>query len=316
MSQFAFLRAEFSEAHEHAARAESSCLCRSARSLLLRAVRTGGHRQVALPQRSEPEGPGPRRRCRPKSTSRAFSSSLVRALSPRRVSSRAIGNNAVHDARAVPFAQAVTSLRELFHIAYWFARTYGRANKPDAGIVFAAEALPRTSSIPSSNLRQLQEIAKRFAETVAARDDAEKRLLAVEVLRAQLEAELAEARAEYARIRVANSAIRDTHDYNEAQTRDAFIDILLRKAGWPLHHARDREFPVTGMPNAAGEGFVDYVLWGDDGKPLALVEAKRTKREARIGQQQAKLYADCLQSGLWTATDHFLHQRLRALDLG
>ncbi|MFO0700221.1 MAG: DEAD/DEAH box helicase family protein [Nitrospira sp.] len=43
------------------------------------------------------------------------------------------------------------------------------------------------------------------------------------------------------------------------------------------------------------KGFVDYVLWGDDGKPLGLVEAKRTRRDARIGQQQAKLYADCLE---------------------
>ena len=43
------------------------------------------------------------------------------------------------------------------------------------------------------------------------------------------------------------------------------------------------------------KGFVDYVLWGDDGKPLALVEAKRTRRDARVGQQQAKLYADCLE---------------------
>jgi type I restriction enzyme R subunit len=34
---------------------------------------------------------------------------------------------------------------------------------------------------------------------------------------------------------------------------------------------------------------------GDDGKPLGLVEAKRTKRDARVGQQQAKLYADCLE---------------------
>ena len=47
--------------------------------------------------------------------------------------------------------------------------------------------------------------------------------------------------------------------------------------------------PVTGMPNNTGEGFVDYVLWGDDGKPLGLVEAKRTKRDSRVGQQQAKL---------------------------
>ena len=49
------------------------------------------------------------------------------------------------------------------------------------------------------------------------------------------------------------------------------------------------------MPNNKGEGFVDYVLWGDDGKPLAVVEAKRTSKDARIGQQQAKLYADCLE---------------------
>lgn len=49
------------------------------------------------------------------------------------------------------------------------------------------------------------------------------------------------------------------------------------------------------MPNSEGKGFVDYVLWGDDGKPLALIEAKRTKRDPRAGQQQAKLYADCLE---------------------
>ena len=49
------------------------------------------------------------------------------------------------------------------------------------------------------------------------------------------------------------------------------------------------------MPNRDGTGFVDYVLWGEDGKPLAVVEAKRTKRDARVGQQQAKLYADCLE---------------------
>jgi type I restriction enzyme, R subunit len=56
------------------------------------------------------------------------------------------------------------------------------------------------------------------------------------------------------------------------------------------------EFPVKGMPNKTGEGFVDYVLWGDDGKPLGLVEAKRTRRGPKEGQQQAKLYADCLEA--------------------
>ena len=49
------------------------------------------------------------------------------------------------------------------------------------------------------------------------------------------------------------------------------------------------------MPNNQGVGYVDYVLWGDDGKPLALIEAKRTTRSPMEGKQQAKLYADCLE---------------------
>ncbi|MEQ1904607.1 MAG: DEAD/DEAH box helicase family protein, partial [Pirellulaceae bacterium] len=77
---------------------------------------------------------------------------------------------------------------------------------------------------------------------------------------------------------------------------DYYIDLLLKEAGWPLDQKRDREFPVAGMPNTKGEGFVDYVLWGDDGKPLGIVEAKRTRRDPRAGQQQAKLYAACLEN--------------------
>src|SRR6267142_3348342 len=75
----------------------------------------------------------------------------------------------------------------------------------------------------------------------------------------------------------------------------AWVGLLRKEGGWALEQPRDREFEVSGMPNAEGKGFVDYVLWGDDGKPLGLVEAKRTRRDARVGQQQAKLYADCLE---------------------
>ena len=43
-------------------------------------------------------------------------------------------------------------------------------------------------------------------------------------------------------------------------TRDYFIDLLLKEAGWPLDQSRDREFEVAGMANSKGKGFVDYVL--------------------------------------------------------
>ena len=63
-----------------------------------------------------------------------------------------------------------------------------------------------------------------------------------------------------------------------------------------LDAKKNFEVEVAGMPNSENKGFVDYVLWGNDGKPLALVEAKRTKKGAKVGQQQAKLYADCLEA--------------------
>ncbi len=85
-------------------------------------------------------------------------------------------------------------------------------------------------------------------------------------------------------------------DVNEDETRLQSIDFDLRDAGWSLDQPRDREYPVVGMPNTTGQGFVDYVLWGADGLPLAVIEAKRTMRDALVGQQQAKLYADCLQA--------------------
>ncbi|WP_229187810.1 DEAD/DEAH box helicase family protein [Bradyrhizobium oropedii] len=111
-----------------------------------------------------------------------------------------------------------------------------------------------------------------------------------------LDEELKRLRTEVAAARKAAEAKPDRHDYNEAETRDRYIDLLLREAGWALDRPEDTEFRVEGMPNNEGVGFVDYVLWGADGKPLGVVEAKRTRKDARSGQQQAKLYADRLEA--------------------
>ena len=74
-----------------------------------------------------------------------------------------------------------------------------------------------------------------------------------------------------------------------------FIDLELENAGWILNKDWIEEEEVSGMPNSAETGYVDYVLYGDDGKPLALIEAKRTSVDPRHGKDQAKLYADCLE---------------------
>lgn len=199
-----------------------------------------------------------------------------------------LGNRAVHSHRAVPEVDALAAVRELFHVAYWLARTYGRAARPEPGLAFDAAKLLRPAAAAQQSAEQLQALEAGLRE----RDE---KLAALLADRSALDEELKRLRAEVAEAKRAAAAQPDTHDYSEGETRDYFIDLLLKEAGWPLDQARDRELEVAGMPNKEGKGFVDYVLWGDDGRPLGLVEAKRTRRDARAGQQQAKLYADCLE---------------------
>ena len=207
-----------------------------------------------------------------------------------------LGNRAVHETRAVPPTDGAASVRELFHFCYWLARTYCRGEKPPGTITFSLDALPRNASVPVERLDQLHAAADRYIEAVKAREEAERQRQESEAGRAALEAELASLRAQVEAAKAANQKVPDPHDYKEAETRDLFIDLLLSEAGWSFAKpGHDTEFEVQGMPNAKGVGYVDYVLWGDDGKPLALVEAKRTSKDPMVGQQQAKLYADCLE---------------------
>jgi type I restriction enzyme, R subunit len=199
-----------------------------------------------------------------------------------------LGNRAVHGHRGIPRDDALVAVRELFHVTYWVARTYGRVGRPPPGFGFSAAALPKATSAFSQTAEQLQRLE-------AALRERDEKLAVLLADKSTLDEELKRLRAEVATAKQAATAQPDTHDYSEAATRDYFIDLLLKEAGWPLEQLRDREFEVTGMPNKEGKGFVDYVLWGDDGKPLGLVEAKRSRRDARVGQQQAKLYADCLE---------------------
>ncbi|MGA9188531.1 MAG: DEAD/DEAH box helicase family protein [Methanosarcina sp.] len=198
-----------------------------------------------------------------------------------------LGNQAVHSNRSILEYDSMTAISELFHISYWLARTYARERKPEPGLSFDPEELPRTT-VPKQTIEQLQNLEASLHE----KDEKLSELLAD---KSALDEELKRLRTEVAKAKEASALQPDTHDYSEARTRDYFIDLLLKEAGWALDKAQDREFEVSGMPNESGVGFVDYVLWGDDGRPLALVEAKRTKRDPRVGQQQAKLYADCLE---------------------
>ena len=89
-------------------------------------------------------------------------------------------------------------------------------------------------------------------------------------------------------------------EISEAETRRRYIDLSLNECGWDnLREAYELEYKVHGMPtstNPSGIGYVDYVLWGDDGLPLAVIEAKKSMADPRKGKHQALLYANCLQA--------------------
>ncbi len=216
-----------------------------------------------------------------------------------------IGNEAVHGKSALPQRDALQAVKELHHVLYWFVRTYtpGLDRTKFTVTPFGEALIPQKVSIDAalaakaiSSVKKLKALEKQIAEDDQTKREAvQQQLKDNEVLRAQNQALLEQ--IEQAKEN-ANQA-QDSHDYNEAETREFLIDVLLAEAGWPLKNDRDREYPVSTMPistaNPKGNGFVDYVLWGDDGTALAVVEAKRTSINPEQGQQQAKLYADCLE---------------------
>lgn len=202
---------------------------------------------------------------------------------------RKLGNTAVHEVRPIPPQAALQVLRELHHVVVWAAFHHSA----DPGVVptkvvfdpaLAAKAAPLSRDDLVKLAAKFKAQDEALAKALADRDE----------LAAAKDAEIAKLREQIKAAQAAKTTV-DDHEYSEAQTRDLFIDVLLGEAGWALAEPRDREFEVTGMPNNQGKGFVDYVLWGEDGLPLAVVEAKRTTKSAQVGQQQAKLYADCLE---------------------
>ena len=197
---------------------------------------------------------------------------------------RQAGNVAVHGRRSPTPEKALDVLRELYHVLYWTGRTYLRKGAESLqGKTFDESLIPRVE--PVTTPASLQEL-----EAVKAERDA------AAAAHKEIESELETLRERLAAIKAENEGVRETHDWNEDKTRRLIIDLDLERAGWSLHRAQDREYEVTGMPNESGIGYADYVLWGDDGKPLAVVEAKKTTVDPEEGRQQAKLYADCLQA--------------------
>ncbi|MGL5691522.1 MAG: DEAD/DEAH box helicase family protein [Bacteroidales bacterium] len=197
------------------------------------------------------------------------------------------GNNAIHNKADVSMRYAYLSIQNLYEFCKWVYYTY----------VDSAEKLP--FSFDGSLIPAGDGSGESTATVKALQTDLDKiKSEAENALKVQND-ELEQLRKEVARLKAQNKEkVIEPFTFNpitEAETRKGLIDVMLEELGWNLDEPNCREYEVEGMPNTTGKGYVDYVLWGDDGKPLAVVEAKRTMHDPRKGQQQAKLYADCLE---------------------
>lgn len=190
-----------------------------------------------------------------------------------------LGNVAVHTNSKIKRDEAVIALRDLFEFCDWIDYSYSTEY---------TERFFDESLLPSGDEKRVKAAELReLYDKLGSRD----RKLA-EILK-----ENEELRRQMAEERRQHNQTREFHvdAISEAETRKKYIDVELQAAGWFIGKNCTVEEPVTGMPNATGKGYADYVLWGKDNLPLAVVEAKKASTDAMAGSQQAKLYADCQQ---------------------
>lgn len=183
---------------------------------------------------------------------------------------RKIGNNAAHGGKKVTEAQAELCLENLFvfldFVAYCYGENYTEGNFDKSLLSLTPEEA--LSFVPDNNI----DLAALMQENKALKEELTAR-----------------------RVVQQPSYVQKPLELSEYKTRKIYIDFMLNDAGWTEGKDWLNEVELPGMPNHSEVGYADYVLYGDDGRPLAVVEAKRTCVDVSKGRQQAKLYADLLE---------------------
>ena len=184
---------------------------------------------------------------------------------------RRMGNNAAHTGKKITQEQAALCLENLYvfldFVAYCYGENYTEGH-------FDRALLTQESEVSAAPVQEVPEVD----------------LAALMAENAALKEELTARRAEQQQTYVPKPL-----DLSEYKTRKLYIDTMLTDAGWTEGKDWLNEVELPGMPNKSEVGYADYVLCGDDGRPLAVVEAKRTCVDVAKGRQQAKLYADLLE---------------------
>ena len=190
-----------------------------------------------------------------------------------------LGNKAVHSGRVITREEAVLSLRNLFSFTAWIDYSYSRYYsdvKFDESILGETDKIIKVQSEKDKLSKQLAEINKKLEELsnenqTLRKENEEKR-------------KINEKEREY-----------KIDEISEAETRKRYIDLIIENEGWTIGEDCIQEVEISGVTTPSGKGKADYVLYGDNGVPLAVIEAKKLDIDPLIGKNQAKEYADALE---------------------
>ncbi|PMM98195.1 DEAD/DEAH box helicase [Vibrio splendidus] len=241
-----------------------------------------------------------------KLVSGAFTSVVDKTIADKFHAVRKGGNKAAHEGK-VSQHDSIWLLKESYFIGCWLYMAYG-----DGDIEGCPKfTVPDNAPTGEESKAEFKRKNKLLQQKLNQNDDLLKKALKEleEVKQAQLEAQKQAAQLKQQtdhvkadKIRTNTLSLKSSFDFNEAETRKRLIDAELRSEGWDVALDNEsteqvsKEYEVDGQPTTTGKGFCDYVLWDDNGKPLAVIEAKRTRKDANAGREQAKLYADALEA--------------------
>lgn len=225
----------------------------------------------------------------------AFTSVIPTAVVEKLDILRQYGNKAAHGEKCSK-KQSIWLLQECWLVSSWLYVRYENGNQSECG-VFQTPMAELADTSDNAFKRKQQELDKALHELKIAE---EKQISILRELQFEKE-KTDEFKERLAQARQKNEKAINLLDMNEAETRVRLIDARLRDANWDVSDDGSNTAEVSQeeatleQPTKTGNGRADYVLWDDNHKPLAVIEAKSTQIDAESGRQQAKLYADWLE---------------------
>jgi len=204
------------------------------------------------------------------------------------------GNKAAHGDKQTT-QKGLWLLKESFDLACWFHIAIAKGVRDECPAYKEPTAVASTGGLEWNvdNKRILEQLAAQEAHMQQLLQELEAKQAALQVVEKKT--------AELESLSNKGKLAADALEFDEETTRLRLIDSMLVDAGWEVGaQGANTEFVVQEeevqfQPTATGIGYADYVLKDDSGKPLAVVEAKKSAKDANIGRKQAQLYAEGLE---------------------